>query len=195
LQYDLSAFGEIIMDAVHPLRDAGRRAGTFLTVEAIVLLLLGAVAIFMPLVAGIATTIFLGWLLLLGGVVGLISTFGSRGMPGFVWSLLSALLALFAGILLISSPVRGLFSVTLVLIAFFLADGLVTVLFAISHRAQLIGRWTWILTSGVVTIVLAIIILAGLPTSAAWALGIIIGVDMVMAGASLLAMGSTLRTL
>jgi uncharacterized membrane protein HdeD (DUF308 family) len=182
-------------EAVHPLRDVGRRSGTFLIVEAIVLLLLGGVAIFMPLLAGIATTIFLGWLLLLAGFVGLISTFGTRGVPGFVWSLLSALLALGAGILLIIAPARGLFSVTLVLIAFFFADGLMSILFSLSHRAQLVGRWEWILASGVITVALAVIILLGLPASAAWALGIIIGVDMVMAGSSLLAVGSTLRTL
>jgi uncharacterized membrane protein HdeD (DUF308 family) len=182
-------------EAVHPLRDVGRRSGTLLIVEAIVLLLLGGLAIFMPLLAGIATTIFLGWLLLLAGIVGLISTFGSRGLPGFVWSLISALLALGAGILLIAAPVRGLFSVTLVLIAFFLADGLMSVLFALSHRSQLVGRWSWMLASGLVTIALAVIILLGLPSSATWALGIIVGVDMVMAGSSLLAFGTALRAL
>src|SRR5262249_17351463 len=126
-------------ESVHPLRDAGRRAGTFLLVEAIVLLLLGGTAIFLPLVAGIAITVFLGWLLMLAGIVGLVSTIGSRGMPGFAWSLISALLAFGAGILLVGSPARGLFSITLVLVVFFLADGLMTILYAISHQGQLVG--------------------------------------------------------
>jgi uncharacterized membrane protein HdeD (DUF308 family) len=182
-------------DSVHPLRDAGRRAGTFLLVEAIVLLLLGATAIFLPLVAGIAITVFLGWLLTLAGIVGLISTIASRGMPGFAWSLISALLALGAGVLLVASPARGLFSITLVLVAFFLADGVMTILYALSHQDQLGGRWSWMMASGVATVVLAALVLFGLPASAAWALGIVVGVDMVMAGSSLLALGSTLRTL
>ncbi len=179
----------------HPLRDAGRRAGTFLTVEAIVLLLLGGVAIFLPLVAGIITIVFLGWILMLAGIVGLVSTFGSRGMPGFAWSLISALLAFVAGILLVASPVRGLFSITLVLAVFFLADGVMTILYAVSHQGQLIGRWGWMMASGVATVILAVLVLLGLPASATWALGVIVGVDMVMAGSSLLALGSTLRTL
>jgi uncharacterized membrane protein HdeD (DUF308 family) len=175
------------------LHQTARRASTFLVIEGIVLLVLGFLAIVLPMVAGIAVTIFLGWLLVMGGIVGLISTFGARPMPGFVWSLISAVLALAAGVLLIGWPGQGLVSVTLVLIVFFLADGLTSVWFAVSHRAALGSRWGWMLASGLVTLVLAIVILSGLPGSAAWALGLIVGIDMVMAGSSLVAIGTSLR--
>jgi uncharacterized membrane protein HdeD (DUF308 family) len=147
-----------------PLHDTQRRAVTFFIIEAVVLYLLGAAAIFLPFFAGIAVTIFLGWLFLIGGVIGLISSFGTRHMPGLPWSLISAFLAIAAGVLLVGWPARGLLSVTLVLIAFFIADGL----------------------TGIIAF--------GLPGSAAWALGIIVGVDMVMAASALLALGLAVRS-
>jgi uncharacterized membrane protein HdeD (DUF308 family) len=176
------------------VKGPGRHTGTFFIVEAVVLLVLGGIAIFLPLLAGIAITLFLGWVLLFAGLIGLISTFATRHMPGFFWSLVSALLALTAGAFLIVAPSRGLFSITLVLIAFFFADGLVSVLYALSHRRQLSGRWEWGLTSGLITILLAVVILSGLPASAAWALGLLVGLDMVLAGSSLLAMGLALNS-
>jgi uncharacterized membrane protein HdeD (DUF308 family) len=177
-----------------PLHQAARRSSTFLLIEGAVLVVLGLLAIGLPMIAGIAVTIFLGWLLLMSGIVGLISTLGARAMSGFPWSLFSAFLALAAGVLLIGWPGNGLISVTLVLVVFFLVDGLASVWFAVSHREALGSRWEWILASGLVTLVLAIAILSGLPGSASWILGLIVGIDMVMAGSSLLAIGASLRS-
>src|SRR5947209_4387934 len=88
--------------------------GLFLA-EGIILVILGLGAIVVPAIAGLATTIFLGWMLLLGGVVGLISTFWGRGLPGYWWSLLSALVAVFAGAVLLWYPLQGLVTLTYVL--------------------------------------------------------------------------------
>lgn len=173
--------------------DPRKRAGTYLVIEGIVLFILGAIAIFLPLIAGLAVTIFLGWLFLIGGIVGLISTFGARHLPGNLWSLVSALLAIAAGVLLVGWPAKGLISVTLVLIAFFVADGLVSLLYALAHRSDLGRRWGWMLASGIVTLAIAIIVALGLPGSAAWALGLLVGIDMVMGGSSLIAFGLGVR--
>jgi uncharacterized membrane protein HdeD (DUF308 family) len=177
-----------------PLQDTQRRAVTFFIIEAVVLYLLGAAAIFLPFLAGIAVTIFLGWLFLVGGVIGLISSFATRHMAGLPWSLISAFLAIAAGVLLVGWPARGLVSVTLVLIVFFTADGLTSVFLSVAHKSQFPQRWGWMLASGIVTLVLAGIIAFGLPGSAAWALGIIVGVDMVMAASALLALGLAVRS-
>jgi uncharacterized membrane protein HdeD (DUF308 family) len=174
--------------------DVAHRSGMFFILEAAVLAVLGILAIFLPLLAGIAITVFLGWLLLLGGAIGTISAIATRDMPGFSWSILSALLALVAGAFLIAAPLRGLLSITLILSAFLFADGIVSALFAVSHRGELHGRWGWMLTSSLVTILLAVIIVVGLPRSATWALGLIVGIDMVMAGSALLAVGVAVRT-
>src|SRR5271166_1711251 len=131
--------------------------------EGIVLLVLGAAAIVVPPLAGVATTIVLGWLFLIGGIVGLISTFGARQAPGFAWSLLSALIAVIAGGVLLWNPLEGLVTLTYVLIAFFIADGVLIIALAITHRRALSGRWEWMLVNGIIDLVLAGVIISGLP--------------------------------
>jgi uncharacterized membrane protein HdeD (DUF308 family) len=164
-----------------------------LLVEGIILLALGILAIVVPPIASLAVAIFLGWLFLISGAVGLVTTFMMRGMPGFWWSLLSALLAVAAGIVLIARPVSGVLSLTYVLIVFFIIEGIASIMFALDHRRQLPGRWSWMLVSGIVDLVLAAIILADLPGSAAWAIGLLVGINMVMGGVALVAMALTAR--
>lgn len=157
-------------------------------IEGIALVILGLLAIAAPAFASIAATIFFGWLLLISGGIGLIATFRARHAPGFVWALLSALLALAAGVLLIVSPLQGTFSLTAVLIAFLLIEGVVSIAYALEHRSGRSGRWGWVLASGVLDLVLGGILFAGLPGDAFWALGLLIGINMVFGGWSLIAM-------
>jgi uncharacterized membrane protein HdeD (DUF308 family) len=158
-------------------------------IEGVVLLVLGLLAILVPPLATLGVTIFLGWLFALSGVMGLIATFWARGAPGFWWSLVSALLGLAVGVILLASPVGGAISLTLVLIAFFIIEGVASVMYALDHRREPSGRWGWMLFSGLVDLVLAMMLLAGLPGTAAWALGILVGVNMIFGGTALLAMG------
>ena len=161
--------------------------------EGIVLVLLGLLAIAVPLLAGLAAAIFIGWLLFISGIVGLVSSFGARHAPGFWWGLLSSALALIAGLVLVWNPVQGVLTLTLVLIAYFLIDGIATIMWAVEHRRQAAGSWGWALASGIVDIVLAVMLLLGLPGTAAWALGLIVGIDLVFAGASLAALALSAR--
>jgi uncharacterized membrane protein HdeD (DUF308 family) len=156
--------------------------------EGIILVLLGMAAIIVPWIATLAFTIFIGWLFLISGIVGLITTFYMRGAPGFWWSLLSAIVAIAAGVLLLYQPITGALSLTFVLIAFFVIEGIVTIMYAIDHRTQLSGRWGWMLASGVVDLILAGIIFAGLPGTAAWALGLLVGINMVFGGTAMIGM-------
>jgi uncharacterized membrane protein HdeD (DUF308 family) len=162
-------------------------------VEGVVLLILGALAIVVPPLATLGVTIFLGWLLLISGVVGLVMTFMTRGAPGFWWSLLSGVLGVAAGFVLLAFPVSGALSLTLVLIAFFVVEGIASVMYALEHRRQLSGRWGWMLTSGIVDLILAAIILAGFPGTALWALGLLVGINMLFGGASLIGLGLAAR--
>ena len=161
--------------------------------EGIILVLLGLAAIAVPVVAGLATTIFLGFMFLMAGIVGLVSTFSTRGLPGFWWSLLSAIAALIAGAILLWKPVLGLVSLTYVLTAYFIVDGILTIILAIRHRDELSGRWQWLLANGVIDLVLAGLIIAGLPGSFAWVLGLLVGIDFVFGGSSLIAMALSAR--
>lgn len=157
-------------------------------VEGIVLVILGLAAIALPPLAGLATAVVLGWLFLFGGIVGLIATFGQRNAPGFWWALLSAAVAVLAGGILLSNPAAGVATLTYVLTAFFIIDGVLIIVMAFEHRRELSGRWEWMMLGGVMDLVLGAIIVAGLPGTLAWALGLLVGIDLVFGGMSLIAM-------
>jgi uncharacterized membrane protein HdeD (DUF308 family) len=184
----MSANQSNIVDVQRAVNRALRDHWVLYLVEGIVLVLLGAVAIVVPPLATLAVTIVLGWLFLASGVVGLFTTFWMRGAPGFWWSLLSAILAIVVGIWLLAAPVTGAVSLTILLIVFFVIEGVATIMFALDHKRELSGHWGWMLASGVVDLVLAAIILAGLPGTAAWALGLLVGINMVFGGSAMIAM-------
>ena len=164
-------------------------------IEGVVLLILGLAAIVVPPIASLAVAIFLGWLFLVSGMVGLLTTYWMRHAPGFWWSLLSAVLALVVGVVLIGWPIGGVLSLTLVLITFFLIEGIASIMYALEHRRQLPDRWGWMLASGIVDLVLAALIFIGLPATAAWAIGLLVGINMVFGGVALIAMAMTARRL
>src|SRR6266446_7040856 len=139
-------------------------------------------------------TIFLGWLFLISGIVGLITTFWARHAPGFWWSLLSAVLAIAAGIVLLGWPVRGAVSLTLLLIVFFIIEGVLSIMYALEHKKELSGRWGWMLISGIIDLILAAIIWGGLPGTAEWALGLLVGINMLFGGSAMIAMALHART-
>jgi uncharacterized membrane protein HdeD (DUF308 family) len=135
----------------------------------------------------------IGWLFLISGGVGLVTTFWMRQAPGFWWALLSAVIAILAGIVLILWPISGTLSLTLVLIAFFVVEGVATLMYAFEHRSQLSGRWGWMLASGIVDLILAGIIFAGLPGTATWALGLLVGINMLFGGTAMIGMALAAR--
>jgi uncharacterized membrane protein HdeD (DUF308 family) len=156
--------------------------------EGVILLILGFIAIVIPPLATLAVTILLGWLFLISGIVGLVTSFWMRQAPGFLWSLVSAALGIVVGIVLLASPVQGAFSLTLVLIAFFIVEGIASIMFALDHKRELSGQWGWMLMSGIVDLVLSAMILAGLPSTAVWAIGLLVGINMMFGGVALIAM-------
>ena len=138
--------------------------------------MLGLLAIVVPLIANVYVTIVLGWLFLVSGAIGLATTYWARQAPGFWWSLVSALLAIFVGAVLIANKSQDLYGnlmewpfedaspLQLILILFFLIEGGASVMFGIEHRRQFSGRWAWIFASGIIDIVLASIVLASIIT-------------------------------
>ena len=156
--------------------------------EGILLLVLGLVAIVIPPLAMLAVTILFGWLFLISGIIGLVTTFWMRSAPGFWWSLASAALGVLAGGYLLAQPIAGALSLTVVLIAFFIVEGVASVFFALDHRRELSGQWGFMLVSGIVDLVLSVMLIAGLPSTAVWALGLLVGINMVFGGMALVAM-------
>jgi uncharacterized membrane protein HdeD (DUF308 family) len=161
--------------------------------EGIMLIVLGTAAIILPEVATLAFTLVIGWLFLISGGVGLVTTFWMRNVPGFWWALVSAIVSIGAGIVLIRWPISGTVSLTLVLIAFFVVEGIATLMYAFEHRTQLSGRWAWMLASGVVDLILAGIVFAGLPGTATWALGLLVGINLVFGGVAMTGMALAAR--
>ena len=138
--------------------------------------------------------IFLGWLFLISGAVGVVMTFRMRQAPGFSWSLLSAILALAVGIALVGWPLSGALSLTLVIIAFFVIEGVVSIMFALEHKRALSGRWGWMLVSGIVDLILGAVLFAGYPSTALWLIGLLVGINLIFGGASLIAMALHARS-
>ena len=157
-------------------------------VEGIILVILGLAAIVVPPIATLAVELLFGWLFLISGIAGLITTFLMRQAPGFWWSLVSAILGIAAGIVLLLWPLSGVVTLTLVLIVFFTIEGVASIMFALEHKGELSGRWGWMLASGIIDLILAAIILAGLPGTAAWALGLLVGINLVFGGTALIGM-------
>src|SRR3569833_3270458 len=161
-----------------------RHWGLFLC-EGSVLSVLGTLALLVPAVASGAAAIVFGWILLISGAGGLVASFRAQGSPGFEWALSSAILGIAAGIILLAMPAQGALSLTAVLIAFLLVEGVATELFALDHRKGTSGRWSWVLASGIQDVALGINLLAGLPGTVVWVLGLLIGINMIFGGWSL----------
>jgi uncharacterized membrane protein HdeD (DUF308 family) len=156
--------------------------------EGIALLILGLLALIVPPIATIAVEVLIGWLLLMSGIVGLIATLRMRGAPGFAWSLVSAILGIVAGVVLLGWPLSGALSLTMILTVFLVLEGVISILYALEHKRELSGRWGVMLFSGVIDLLLAGVIFAGLPGTAAWAIGLLFGVNLVFGGSAIIAM-------
>ena len=161
--------------------------------EGILLAVLGLAAMIVPPLASLAVTIFLGWMFLISGIAGLFITFWARQMPGFWWSLFSAALAVLAGLVLLARPMQGVLTLTIIVGAYFLIEGVTTIMYALEHRRELSGRWSWLLVSGLMDILISFLIISGLPGSAEWAIGLLVGINLVLGGASLVGMALAAR--
>src|SRR3569623_554526 len=161
--------------------------------EGILLAVLGIAALILPPLASLAITIFLGWMFLISGIGGLIVTYWARSTPGFWWSLISAALAVLAGMLLLARPMQAVLTLTIVLGAYFLAEGVATIMYALEHSREPSSRRTWLLNSGNVDNAIALMVISGLPSSAEWAIGVLVGINLLFGGASMLGVALAAR--
>ena len=175
------------------MRAAVREHWQAFLIEGILLVVLGLAAMIVPPLASLAVTIFLGWMFLISGIAGLALTFWARQMPGFWWSLISAALAVLAGGILLARPMQAMLTLTIVVGAYFLAEGVTTIMYALEHRRELSERWSWMLIAGAMDIIIAGLIIAGLPGSAEWAIGLLAGINLVFGGATLIGVALAAR--
>lgn len=165
-----------------------RNNRNWILAEGILFTLLGFFAIAMPGISTLSTELFIGWLLLFGGIVQLYRTFQTRRDGSFIGSLLLSIMYLVFGILLLVFPIAGIFSLTILLIAFFIAEGISK--FILGFQLKPTGQWGWFLFSGVISLVMAFIIWSGWPGTAFWVIGLLIGINMIFFGVSLILLGT-----
>ena len=167
------------------IRSAVRRHWVLLLIPGVIMMVLGLLAAASPLVSTLVVDTASGWMFLTAGFVGLAALFTTRNVPGLIWTLVGAVLAILIGAYLVWRPLEGLVSLTLVLAFYFVMHGLVQIVTAFRHRTLLPQSWLWMLLSGIADVMLAVIIIAGWPGTVAWALGLIVGINLFLSGLAL----------
>lgn len=173
----LDQAAEVFREAV---RDTVKRHSLWYLLQGILLAIAGILAIVYPLISSVAVVILLGWLLIISGLVQGISLIGARQVPYFWLQLISVILGVLIGVLLLRHPVEGLLTITLLLIVFFMIEGISKIVFALTIRP--VPNWGWVLASGLVGIVLALILWASMPITAIWLIGLMLGVKLISVG-------------
>ena len=141
----------------------------------------------MPLMAGIAASLVLAWILIVTGLIGLVSAFAGRAGTHLGWNLASATLALVVGVVLLLFPLIGATVMACVIGAYLLFDGIALVALALDRRRRNLKPWAWLMASGVLDLALAAIILFMSAIGSAVLIGFVIGLSLVAAGVALLA--------
>jgi uncharacterized membrane protein HdeD (DUF308 family) len=159
----------------------------------ILLILAGLFAIAVPFVAGIAASIFIGWLILFAGVVHLVYAWAERGAGAVVWQILIGLVYLFAAFYIFTHPVGGILALTMVLAAYIAVEGVFELL--LFARLRRLPGTIWFLVDGLLSLFVAGLIGFQWPWSSAWAIGILVGVSLLMSGIARLAGPARPRTL
>lgn len=175
---------------IDPIEIVRKNKGWFTTLS-IVLIVLGFAAILLPHVASVTVEMLAGWVFLIGGIANLIHAIKSKGHSSFWMIFIVSIIYLFAGVLLLRYPLQGVMTLTMLLAICFVVGGIFRIILA--FNAKPMGAWGWILMNGIVSLVLGLIIWAGLPGSAAWAIGLIVGIDMLFAGWAMLMMSSAVK--
>ena len=166
------------------VRDGLRRSWRALRAIGIVAIVLGSVAILVPAVASVGTAIFIGWILLIAGAFLTAAAFTAHSLGTVVLRLLWAALTVIVGIWLIVEPHNGTLTLTLVLGIYFLFMGLTRIAVAFVARGQQGAGLAGL--SGFASLLIGVLILVEFPSSADWAIGLLVGIDLIIAGWTLL---------
>lgn len=168
-----------------------RHASALSIVWGVLLIVCGMLAIGLPLIAAVAVTVVVAWLLLFAGVVHVIVAFHSHSAGGVIWRLLIGLAYGFAGVYFLLHPILGAASLTLVLAALFLLEGVLEIVLFF-HLRPIRGAG-WVLFDGVIALLLGSLIYLQWPSSSLWAIGVLVGVNMVFSGITRIMLSSAAR--
>ena len=158
--------------------------------EGIIFVILGFLAILAPFFFTLAFELMIGWLFIIAGFAQGYRAFTSRSTPGFWWSLVSAVLYIVAGFLLLFYPLRGILTLTFLLALFYFLEGIAQIVYSLFIKN--VHNWGWMLTCGILSLIIAFIIWSGWPTTALWVLGLLIGINLLFYGFSRIFLSSAL---
>jgi uncharacterized membrane protein HdeD (DUF308 family) len=158
---------------------------------AVLFILLGIFSIAEPMLAAVAVALLVGWLLIFGGFAHLVSAFGGGGTGRVIWQVLIGVVYLVGGFYFLTHPLLGVGTLTLVLAGIILAEGVFEIIAYFKTRTS--GSSVWLLINGLITLFLGGLIWFHWPSSSVWAIGILLGVNLLMTGITRLMFGLAAR--
>jgi uncharacterized membrane protein HdeD (DUF308 family) len=174
------------------MRETVKRYSLWYLIQGVLLVVAGVLALVYPFIASVTVVFLLAWILIASGVLQGIGLIGASNVPHYWLQLISAALAILIGLLLLRAPDSGLLIMTVLLIVYFMVEGIAKVIFALTIRP--FPHWGWVLGSGLVGILLALILWANMPLTSDWLLGLMLGILLVCEGAALTYLAWQVRT-
>jgi uncharacterized membrane protein HdeD (DUF308 family) len=176
----VEAASQVIREA---MRERVKQHSFWYIVQSGLMILAGILALIFPVISSVAIVLFLGWLLIFSGILQAVSLIDARHVPHFWLQLVSVVLSALVGVLFLRNPGAGLLTLTLLLIVFFMVEGISKVIFSLTIRP--FPNWGWVFASGVISILLAFYLWANTPVTAIWLLGVLLGIELICEGAAL----------
>jgi uncharacterized membrane protein HdeD (DUF308 family) len=170
-----------------------KKASGWFIAMAVVFILLGMMAIIEPGIAGLAVTILVGWVLIFGGGAHLVAAFSGGGAGRVIWQILIGIVYIVGGLYFLTHPLLGLGTLTLLLAVIILMEAVFEIIAYFRMRGQ--GGSGWLLVNALITLLLGELIWFHWPSSSVWAIGILVGVNLLMTGFSRLMFGLAARKL
>jgi uncharacterized membrane protein HdeD (DUF308 family) len=159
--------------------------------QGILLVFAGVLALIFPVVSTVTVTLVIGWVLIFSGIFQAISLIRGRESPLFWLPLVSVVLFLLVGALILRNPAEGVLTITLLMIIFFMIEGIAKVTFALAMRP--LPNWGWVLLSGLIAVGISLYLWATLPGTALWLIGVLVGIELIVEGIAISAIAWRMR--
>jgi uncharacterized membrane protein HdeD (DUF308 family) len=178
--------GEVALDELRSTR-------RWLMASGVLSIIAGLLAFLVPTVASVSVAIFLGAMLVVGGVAIFVGAIATRRGGRAVLNAIVGVLTFLAGLYLLAAPLRGTFTLTVMLVLWFVVSGTLRVALGLAEWGVPGSGWT--VFNGVVTLILGLLIAESLPSSADWAIGLLVGIDLVFYGTGAVLLAASLKRL
>jgi uncharacterized membrane protein HdeD (DUF308 family) len=180
MSMSLEAAAQVFREA---MRQTVKRYWLWYLIEGVLLVVAGILAVIYPVISSVSVVVLLGWLLIVSGVLQGISLIGAGQVPHFWLQLISVILAVLVGVLFLRDPAQELLTITLLLIIFFMIEGISKIVFSLTIRP--FPNWGGVLASGLVGILLSAVLWSSLPVTALWLIGLLIGIELISVGSAI----------